>query len=138
MTKLTTHALDTYSGKPAKGMKVDVYFITDKKEKIKSVVLNKDGRSEEDLVDTVKVGNYELIFGNSIAPGIFSNVEVCSALYVPLPSSCGIPVLINVVGLPQPVPLNTEEPSSDSDPVTFRSIVGSPAGLVSFPNILFI
>ena len=62
MTKLTTHALDTYSGKPAKGMKVDVYFITDKKEKIKSVVLNKDGRSEEDLVDAVKVGNYELIF----------------------------------------------------------------------------
>ena len=31
MTKLTTHALDTYSGKPAKGMKVDVYFISRKK-----------------------------------------------------------------------------------------------------------
>jgi 5-hydroxyisourate hydrolase len=62
MTKLTTHALDTYSGKPAKGMKVDVYFITNKKEKIKSTVLNKDGRSEEALVDEIKVGNYELIF----------------------------------------------------------------------------
>ena len=36
MTKLTTHALDTYSGKPAKGMKVDVYFIAEKKEKISS------------------------------------------------------------------------------------------------------
>ena len=62
MTKLTTHALDTYSGKPAKGMKVDVYFIADKREKIKTIVLNKDGRPEEDLVDTLKVGNYELIF----------------------------------------------------------------------------
>jgi len=62
MTKLTTHALDTYSGKPAKGMKVDVYFITDKREKIKTIVLNKDGRPEEDLVDKFKVGNYELIF----------------------------------------------------------------------------
>ena len=59
MTKLTTHALDTYSGKPAKGMKVDVYFIADKREKIKTIVLNKDGRPEEDLVDTLKVGNYE-------------------------------------------------------------------------------
>ena len=29
MTKLTTHALDTYSGKPAKGLKVDVFFISD-------------------------------------------------------------------------------------------------------------
>ena len=62
MTKLTTHALDTYSGKPAKGMKVNVYFISDKKEKIKSTVLNKDGRPEETLVDEIKVGNYELIF----------------------------------------------------------------------------
>ena len=62
MTKLTTHALDTYSGKPAQDMKIDVYFITDKRVKIKSVILNKDGRSEEALVETIKVGNYELVF----------------------------------------------------------------------------
>ena len=62
MTKLTTHALDTYSGKPAKGMKVDVYFIADKKEKIKSIVLNEEGRSKEALVEVIKIGNYELVF----------------------------------------------------------------------------
>ena len=62
MTKLTTHALDTYSGKPANGMKVNVYFISDKKEKIKSVVLNNDGRPDEALIETVKIGNYELVF----------------------------------------------------------------------------
>jgi 5-hydroxyisourate hydrolase len=62
MTKLTTHALDTYSGKPAKGMKVDVYFTSNKREKIKSVVLNNDGRPEEALVQEIKVGNYELVF----------------------------------------------------------------------------
>ncbi len=62
MTKLTTHALDTYSGKPAKGMKVDVYFISDKKEKIKSIILNEDGRPDEVLVNTIKTGNYELVF----------------------------------------------------------------------------
>ena len=62
MTKLTTHALDTYSGKPAKGMKVDVYFVLEKREKIKSVILNNDGRADEVLVEPIKMGNYELIF----------------------------------------------------------------------------
>jgi len=62
MTKLTTHALDTYSGKPAKGMKVDVYFVSDKREKIKSVVLNDDGRPDKVLVEVIKIGNYELVF----------------------------------------------------------------------------
>ena len=62
MTKLTTHALDIYSGKPAKGMKVDVYFVSEKREKIKSVVLNNDGRPDEVLVETIKTGNYELVF----------------------------------------------------------------------------
>ena len=62
MTKLTTHALDTYSGKPAKGMKVDVYFISERREKIKSVILNNDGRPDEVLIEPIKIGNYELIF----------------------------------------------------------------------------
>jgi len=62
MTKLTTHALDTYSGKPAKGLKVDVYLISVKREKIKSVVLNNDGRPNEVLVEPIRIGNYELVF----------------------------------------------------------------------------
>ena len=62
MTKLTTHALDIYNGKPAKGLKVDAYFISNTKEKIKSIVLNEDGRSGEPIVDGIKTGNYELVF----------------------------------------------------------------------------
>ena len=62
MTKLTTHALDTYSGKPGKGMKLDVYLILEKREKIKSVILNNDGRPDEVLVEPIKAGNYELVF----------------------------------------------------------------------------
>ncbi len=62
MTKLTTHALDIYSGKPAKGLKVDVYFIENKKEKIKSIILNNDGRPDDSLSEKVKVGKYELVF----------------------------------------------------------------------------
>ena len=64
MTKLTTHCLDTYSGKPAKGIKVDIYLVTNKKEKINSVVLNENGRSDKPLVEgnNFKEGQYELVF----------------------------------------------------------------------------
>ena len=47
MTKLTTHVLDVYSGKPGKGIKVDLYFYNkEKREKINSITLNNDGRSD--------------------------------------------------------------------------------------------
>tara|TARA_B100001123_G_scaffold417228_1_gene519783 strand:- start:29 stop:376 length:348 start_codon:yes stop_codon:yes gene_type:complete len=64
MTKLTTHCLDTFSGKPAKNIKVDVYFVTGKKEKLKSTTLNDNGRSNEPLLEgaNFKEGQYELVF----------------------------------------------------------------------------
>ena len=64
MTKLTTHCLDTFSGKPAKGVKVDVYSVSGKREKLNSIVLNNNGRSEKSLVEGVnfKEGQYELVF----------------------------------------------------------------------------
>ena len=64
MTKLTTHCLDTYSGKPAKGVKVDVYLVSGKREKLNSTVLNNNGRSEKPLVEgaNFKEGQYELVF----------------------------------------------------------------------------
>ena len=64
MTKLTTHCLDTFSGKPAKGVKVDVYLVSEKREKISSTILNNNGRSEKPLIDgtSFKEGEYELVF----------------------------------------------------------------------------
>ena len=64
MTKLTTHALDIYSGKPAKGIKVDVYLVSGKREKINSTILNNNGRSDKPLVEGANFteGQYELIF----------------------------------------------------------------------------
>ena len=64
MTKLTTHCLDTFSGRPAKGVKVDLYLVSGKKEKLNSIILNSNGRSEKPLVEGVnfKEGQYELIF----------------------------------------------------------------------------
>ena len=64
MTKLTTHCLDTFSGKPAKGVKVDVYFVSGKREKLNTIVLNNDGRTDAPLVEgsSFKEGKYELVF----------------------------------------------------------------------------
>jgi 5-hydroxyisourate hydrolase len=65
MTKLTTHVLDIYSGKPGKGIKVDLYYLqNDKKEKINSIILNNDGRADKPLVEgsNFKEGKYEMIF----------------------------------------------------------------------------
>ena len=64
MTKLTTHCLDTFSGKPAKGIKVDIYFVSDKREKLNSIILNNDGRADEPLIEetSFKEGQYELVF----------------------------------------------------------------------------
>tara|TARA_B100000579_G_scaffold416215_1_gene411555 strand:- start:9 stop:359 length:351 start_codon:yes stop_codon:yes gene_type:complete len=65
MTKLTTHVLDIYSGKPGKGIKVDLYYLeNNKKEKINSIKLNEDGRSNQALIEGLKFkeGKYELVF----------------------------------------------------------------------------
>ena len=65
MTKLTTHVLDIYSGKPGKGIKVDLFYISgNEKTKLNSIVLNSDGRSDGPLVekDNFKNGKYELVF----------------------------------------------------------------------------
>ena len=66
MTKLTTHVLDVYSGKPGKGIKVDLYYYENdnQKSKINTIILNNDGRSDKALIGGVdfKEGKYELIF----------------------------------------------------------------------------
>ncbi len=65
MTKLTTHVLDVYSGKPGEGIKVDLFFFKgNNKEKINTLVLNNDGRSDRPLAEKEKFksGKYELVF----------------------------------------------------------------------------
>ena len=64
MTKLTTHVLDTYTGKPGRGIRVDLYYVSNKRDKLNSVVLNNDGRADKPLIEgnRFKEGNYELVF----------------------------------------------------------------------------
>lgn len=63
--KLSTHALDTYSGKQAAGIRIDLYQIDGEQRKLlKSVRANEEGRVTENLLEgpTLKVARYELVF----------------------------------------------------------------------------
>ena len=65
MTKLTTHVLDIYSGKPGAGIKVELYYFNNnKKEKKNTVILNQDGRADKPLLEGENFlnGKYELVF----------------------------------------------------------------------------
>jgi 5-hydroxyisourate hydrolase len=66
MTGLTTHVLDTASGKPAEGLSIDLYRLDDEtREKLKTVVTNSDGRVDGGPIligETFLAGEYELVF----------------------------------------------------------------------------
>jgi len=60
MVKLTTHVLDTCLGKPASGLKIEVWAEV----LIKTIHTNDDGRADAPLLegDAFKAGQYELRF----------------------------------------------------------------------------
>ena len=64
MSNLTTHVLDTSQGKPAEGMKVQLFKIEDKKSvQLAEVITNKDGRVDQKLLKSENnIGIYELRF----------------------------------------------------------------------------
>ena len=65
MTKLTTHVLDVYSGKPGKGILVELFHISNsERKKLTSTKLNDDGRANSPLAegDIFIKGKYELVF----------------------------------------------------------------------------
>ena len=65
MGKLTTHVLDTAQGKPGAGMKIVLsVFEGQSWKRLKSVTTNKDGRTDEPLVEGAAFGpgQYRLQF----------------------------------------------------------------------------
>lgn len=60
---LTTHVLDTRNGRPAAGMKIELWS-TEPRKLLQSVTTNADGRTEQPLLspNDSQPGEYELIF----------------------------------------------------------------------------
>jgi 5-hydroxyisourate hydrolase len=63
--KLSTHVLDTASGRPAAGLKIQLWRIeVNERQLLKEVITNQDGRTDTPLLleDELKLGVYELVF----------------------------------------------------------------------------
>jgi 5-hydroxyisourate hydrolase len=63
--RLSTHVLDTAKGRPAAGLKIQLWKIeADERRLLKEVTTSQDGRTETPLLlgDELKSGVYELVF----------------------------------------------------------------------------
>jgi hydroxyisourate hydrolase len=102
--KLSTHVLDTARGRPAKGVRIELWALDAPVPKLlKSAETNADGRTEEPLLagDEMRAGLYELVFhvgdyfaGQSAVAGSapfldripvrFNIADITSGYHVPL------------------------------------------------------
>lgn len=65
MGKLSTHVLDTSQGKPAAGLKIDLFFLGgESRQHLASYTTNADGRTDASLMEAedMAVGVFELVF----------------------------------------------------------------------------
>ena len=64
--RLTTHVLDTREGKPATGVKIELWAVAPSGERtlLKETLTNADGRTDAPLLvgDELSIGVYELVF----------------------------------------------------------------------------
>jgi len=64
MGRLTTHVLDTARGRPATGLRVDLFALDDGRRLIASAVTDTDGRADQPMLEgaNFRIGGYELLF----------------------------------------------------------------------------
>ena len=64
MGRLTTHILDTTSGKPADRVAIRLFSLTKRRQLISSTTTNLDGRTDKALLDdtSISTGTFELEF----------------------------------------------------------------------------
>ncbi|MEP3280522.1 MAG: hydroxyisourate hydrolase [Stappiaceae bacterium] len=64
MGRLTTHVLDTSSGKPAAGLKITLWRLSDERQLMQTARTNDDGRVDGPMLsgDAFSTGSYELNF----------------------------------------------------------------------------
>lgn len=62
---LTTHVLDTASGRPAAGLKIELFVIeSEERTLLNTLVTNEDGRTDAHILpaERFQTGTYELVF----------------------------------------------------------------------------
>src|SRR5438093_7457055 len=80
--KLSTHVLDTAHGRPASGMRIELWSLASQPSQLlKTIRTNNDGRADQPLLsaDEIKAGEYELVFyvGEYFqSPGFLNRVPV--------------------------------------------------------------
>lgn len=62
--KLSTHVLDLTQGRPAAGLRIELWRLEPHPELVKTAVTNADGRTDEPLLgpDELRAGAWELLF----------------------------------------------------------------------------
>jgi 5-hydroxyisourate hydrolase len=99
MTKLTTHVLDTKNGRPAAGIKIELWLmhpdrILDYSLLLKTVMTNQDGRTDEPLLlgEAFQPGIYKLVFyvGDYFAEGVDADVVADIVFLDEIPIQFGI------------------------------------------------
>ena len=77
--RLTTHVLDTANGRPAAGIPIELARLDgERREVLRSVATNADGRTDEPLLEELQAGTYELVFavGEHFHEGFLDRVPV--------------------------------------------------------------
>jgi 5-hydroxyisourate hydrolase len=65
MARISTHVLDIALGRPAAGLRIELFGVADgKRDRLCSTITNADGRTDEPLLaaETITLGTYELDF----------------------------------------------------------------------------
>jgi 5-hydroxyisourate hydrolase len=106
MAKLTTHVLDTTHGRPAVGMKIELFKVErEGNVPVKTATTNKDGRTDEPLLEGEHIlGTYEIHFhageffaqfgGDTVRPRFIDVVPIRFGIAVP-GSNYHVPLLVS-------------------------------------------
>jgi len=65
MARISTHVLDIALGRPAAGVRVELFSISKEERRLlRSAITNADGRTDDPLMtgDSIPIGAYELVF----------------------------------------------------------------------------
>ena len=98
---LTTHVLDTAKGRPAAGLKIELFRLGERRERIAGTVTNADGRTDGPILpeEAFETGFYEIVFhaGDYLEDARFLG-EVPVRFRMDEPAHYHVPLLLSPFG----------------------------------------